>query len=186
MRGKNPLDAVLDVIAEEGAEMSIVMEHHFESDMQMLVRHPLSMIETDGHALATYGPLSEGSPHPRCYGTFPLVFRKYVRGEDRVDETREPGTKILGLEEAIRKSSSFPATKIGLRDRGLIRKGMRADIVIFDPKSISDRATYADPHQYPEGIPYVLVNGEIVIMDGENTGTLAGTIIRGPGYHAIQ
>jgi len=184
MKGKEPLDAVLDVIAEEGAEMSIVMEHHYETDMQMLVRHPLSMLETDGHALATYGPLSEGSPHPRCYGTFPLVFRKYVRGENREEEPREPGTKILTLEEAVRKSTSFPATKLGLRDRGLVREGMRADIVIFDPKTISDKATYASPHQYPEGISYVLVNGKLVIRNGENTELLAGMIIRGRGYRS--
>jgi len=186
MRGKDPLDAVLDVIAEEGAEMSIVMEHHYEKDMQMLVRHPLSMIETDGHALATYGPLSEGTPHPRCYGTFPLVFRKYVRGETREEEPREPGASILTLEDAVRKSSSFPATKLGLRDRGLLRKGMRADVVIFDPKNVSDRATYANPHQYPGGIPYVLVNGKLVIENGENTGILAGMIIRGPGNQSHQ
>jgi len=186
MRRKNPLDATLDVITEEASEISIVIEHHSEKDMQMLLSHPLSMIETDGFALAKYGPLSKGTPHPRSYGTFPLVFRKYVRGETREEEPREPGTKILTLEEAVRKSSSFPATKLGLMDRGLIRTEMRADIVIFNPKTISDKATYAAPHQYPEGILYVLVNGKIVIANGENTQILAGMIIRGPGYRADE
>jgi N-acyl-D-aspartate/D-glutamate deacylase len=182
LKGKSPLDAVLDVIAEEEAYMSIVMEHHFEEDMRKLIVHPLSMIETDGHALAPYGPLGEGSPHPRCYGTFPLLFRKYVRGETRAEEPREPGAKLLTLEEAVRKSTSFPAQKLGLRERGLIREGMFADIVIFDPLTITDKATYANPHQYPEGISYVLVNGEVVVEKGEHTGKLVGKILRGPGH----
>ena len=184
IKGKNPLDAVLDVIAEEEAYMSIVMEHHFEEDMRRLIAHPLSMIETDGHALAPYGPLGEGSPHPRCYGTFPLLFRKYVRGETREDEPREPGAKLLTLEEAVRKSTSFPAQKLGYRDRGQVREGMHADIVIFDPLTITDKATYANPHQFPEGIAYVLVNGQVVVERGEHTGRLPGRILRGPGYAA--
>ena len=184
IKGKDPLDAVLDVIAEEEAYMSIVMEHHFEEDMRRLIAHPLSMIETDGHALAPRGPLGEGSPHPRCYGTFPLLFRKYVRGETRVEEPREPGQKLLSLEEAVRKSTSFPAQKLRFRDRGLVREGMQADIVIFDPLTITDKATYANPHQFPEGIAYVLVNGQVVVERGNQTDRLAGRVLRGPGYAA--
>ena len=182
LRGKDPLDVAFDLIIEEGKNISMVIEHHFEDDMRILIKHPLSMIVSDGSALAPYGPLGEGKPNPRSYGTFPLVIRKYVRGETRKEEPTEVGVKLLSLQEAVRKITSFPAQKLGLKDRGMLREDMWADIVIFDPQTIEDQATYVNPHQYPKGIPYVLVNGQIVIENGEHTGILPGKILRGKGY----
>ena len=182
LRGTDPLDAALDLIVEDGGESHIVVEHHFEDDIRKVVQHPLSIIESDGAAYAPYGALGRERPHPRSYGVFPLTFRKYVRGETREEEPREVGTKLLTLQEAVRKMTTFPAQRAGLRDRGLVREGMCADLVVFDPQAIEDRATYANPHQYPLGIPYVIVNGEVVVDLGEHTGALPGRVLRGPGY----
>ena len=132
------------------------------------------MIASDGR-IQTFG---EGVPNPRSYGTFPLVFRKYVRGETRPDAPEDPGMKILSLPEAVRKMTSYPAQKMGLHDRGMIRESMRADIVIFDPETIAETCTYANPHQYPIGIPFVIVNGEVVIDEGTHTGTRPGMVLR--------
>ncbi|MHA1408337.1 MAG: amidohydrolase family protein, partial [Candidatus Heimdallarchaeaceae archaeon] len=112
-----------------------------------------------------------GKPHPRFYGTFPRIIRKYVKEE-----------KVLELEEAIRKMTSLTAQKVGLFNRGLIREGMWADIVVFDYENIYDRATYEDPHHFSEGIDYVLVNGELVVKEGKQTENLPGKVLRYP-YH---
>ena len=122
---------------------------------------------TDGAALAPYGSLEKMKLHPRCYGAFPLVFRKYVREE-----------QLLTLQNAIRKVTALPAQRLGLKDRGLLREGMWADVVVFDPMQIRDEATLQEPNQYPEGITYVLVNGQIVITEGEHTGALPGKVLR--------
>jgi N-acyl-D-amino-acid deacylase len=180
--GKDPLDAALDLILEEEGKTPIVCELHSEDDMQTLVTHPLSIIESDGFSWAPYGELGKTRPHPRSYGTFPLTFRKYVRGETRKEEPKEIGKSILSLEEAVRKITSFPAQRLGLRDRGMIREGMWADIVIFDPLTIEDQATYANPHQYPKGIHSVMVNGQLVIDEGEHMGTFPGRILRRPDH----
>jgi N-acyl-D-amino-acid deacylase len=186
LRDTDPLAAAMDLMIEEGGEsMHIVAEFHFEDDMRKVIRHPLSMIMSDEYSWAPYGPLGkEARVHPRCYGTFPLTIRKYVRGETRKEEPREVGEKIITLMEAIRKMTSFPAQKLGLWDRGLIREGMCADIVVFDSQIIEDQATYANPHQYPKGLPYVIVNGRLVVENGEHTSELPGKILRGPGYLA--
>jgi N-acyl-D-aspartate/D-glutamate deacylase len=173
-RGVDPIDAVFDLIIENKGPVRIVPEQHFEDDIRKLVLNPLSMIESDG-SIQKYG---EGVPHPRSYGVFPLVYRKYVRGETRKEEPKEVGMKILTLQEAVRKMTSFPAQKLGLKDRGLLRENMWADIVIFDPDTITDQATYADPHQYPTGIPYVIVNGEFVVENEKMTGARPGVILR--------
>jgi N-acyl-D-amino-acid deacylase len=136
------------------------------------------MIVSDGAAYAPYGALGEQRPHPRSYGVFPLVFRKYVRGETRVEEPKEVGAKLLTVQEAVRKMTSFPAQKVGLRDRGLVREGVWADLTMFDPSTVEDRATYQAPHQYPRGIPYVMVNGQLVVERGEHTGALVGKVLR--------
>jgi len=138
-----------------------------EKDVCTVIKHPLSMVGSDGWALAPYGVLGESKTHPRSYGTFPRILRKYVR-ED----------KVLTIENAIRKMTSLPAQKLGLRDRGTLREGMWADVVVFDPKRIADVATYENPHRYPEGIEHVLVNGEIVVDGGEHTGALPGKVLR--------
>jgi N-acyl-D-aspartate/D-glutamate deacylase len=182
-RGTDPIDAAFDLIVEDEAETHIVVAQHNEEDIRKLVQHPLSMIVSDGAASAPYGVLSAERPHPRSYGVFPLVFRKYVRGETRNQEPNEVGSKILTLQQAVLKMTSFPAQKLGLRDRGLVREGMWADLVIFDPLTIEDQATYQAPHQYPKGIDYVLVNGQVVVEHGEHTGALPGRVIKQSSEH---
>jgi N-acyl-D-amino-acid deacylase len=137
-----------------------------DADVERILRHRACMIGSDGTVLK-YG---EGVPHPRCYGTFPRILGVYVRQKG-----------VLSLEEAIRKMTSLPAQRMNLHDRGLLRPGMMADLVIFDPERILDRATFADPHQYPDGIEYVFVNGKMVVERGAMTRQRPGRALRGPG-----
>lgn len=178
LRGVAPsFDIIFDLLLAEGQNMSAHAQLHDEDEMRILVSHPLSMIETD----ASVSVSQEGKTNPRSFGSFPITFRKYVRGEDRADEPLERGKRVLALEEAVRKMTSAPAQRLGLRDRGLVREGMWADLVIFDPEMIADRATYVNPYQYPQGIDHVLVNGHVVIDKGEHSGKLAGQVLR---HHA--
>jgi len=165
----DPFDFVFDLIVEEYASASVILFSMSEDDVRKVLESPFSMVGSDSSARATYGVLSSGKPHPRAYGTFPRVLGKYVREE-----------KVLTLQNAIRKMTSFPAQKLGLKDRGLIKEGMWADITIFDPNKIVDKATFANPHQYPEGIEYVIVNGKIVVEKGEHTKELPGKVLRRP------
>lgn len=167
IKGKDELDAVCDLLLEEEGRVTIVLFMMDDEDIVRVMKSPLQMVATDAWAVAPYGVLGAGKPHPRFYGTYPRVLGRYVREK-----------KVLTLEEAVRKMTSFPAQKLGLRDRGLILEGMWADVVIFDPAKIIDKATYQNPHQYPEGIEYVIVNGKIVIERGEHTGVLPGKILR--------
>jgi len=173
-RGQEPVDAAIDLVLEKGRTFGIIMEFHSEDDLCKLISHPLSSIVSDG-AIQVYG---KEFPHPRTYACFPLIFRKYVRGETREEEPREVGRKTISLQEAVRKITSCPAQVLRLKDRGLLREGMWADIVIFNPHTVTDKATYANPHQYPEGIPYVIVNGQLVIENSKHTGTRPGHVIR--------
>ena len=177
-RGKDPFEAYFDLLVEEEARGMVVGFYYNEEDIRRVLLHPTSMIGSDGYALAPYGPLGKGKMHPRSYGTFPMVFRKYVRGESRKELIYDDGAKLLTLEKAVMKMTSVTAKKLGLKDRGLLKEGMRADIVILDPKRVADRATYLDPYRYPEGIEYVIVNGELVIDEGEHTGSLPGMVLR--------
>lgn len=144
-----------------------------EEDIIILMRHPVTVISTDASAMdnskTSLQQLRDNlsMPHPRGWGTYPKILGKYVRG-----------LKILTLEDAIRKMTSLPAQFLGLQDRGLIREGFWADIVIFNPEKVDNRATYWDPCQYPEGILYVIVNGKIAVDDGKHTGALAGKVLR--------
>ena len=165
-RGQEPLDATLDLMAEENAYVSACFFSMNEDDMRLALAHPLGCVGTDGLAYAPYGPLSQARPHPRSYGTFPRVMGHYVREE-----------KLLSLPEAVRKCTSLPASRLGLTDRGLLREDMWADVTVFDPQTIADTATYANPHQYPVGIAYVIVNGVLTVANGEHTGAGAGTIL---------
>ena len=175
MRGVEPsFEVVFDILLEEGHDLPAHGQLHNEADLRTLVAHPLSMIETD----AAISISETGKANPRGFGSFPIVFRKYVRGEDRAEEPLERGEKILTLQEAVRKMTSLPAQRLGLRERGLIRAGNWADLVIFDPDTIADRTTYANPYQYPVGIDYVLVNGQVAIQNGEHTGRLPGQVLR--------
>jgi N-acyl-D-aspartate/D-glutamate deacylase len=177
-RNQNLIDTAIDLVIERNRTYGVVQQSHFEDDIRLEVADPLLAIGSDG-SIQTFG---EGTPNPRSYTAFPLIFRKYVRGETRPEEPREVGEKILSLQDAVRKLSSCPAQILGLKDRGLLREGYWADIVIFDPQTISDMGTYANPHQYPIGIPYVIVNGQLVIENSEHTSALPGQVLRGPGY----
>ena len=138
-----------------------------EADMNLALQQPWCSIGSDGSALSIEGLLRRGSPHPRNFGTFPRVLGVYVREK-----------KLLTLEEAIRKMTSLNANKLGLRDRGLVREGLAADLCLFDPAKVIDHATYADPFQYNEGIEYVLVNGQLVLDRGQHTGARPGKALR--------
>ncbi|MBS7628136.1 amidohydrolase family protein, partial [Candidatus Bathyarchaeota archaeon] len=175
LMGRKPLEAVLDLLGLGPPFPTIMMEVHSEEDIREVLRHETSMVETDFYS----GPVGIGKAHPRGYGTFPMVFRKYVRGETRLEMPQEKGERLLSLEEAIRKMTSLPMQRLGIWDRGIVRKGMRADITIFDPKKIMDKATYEDPEAYPQGVEYVLVNGQMVVEEGTFTGIRPGTVIRG-------
>ncbi len=163
----NPLDASLDLIIAEENNVSTVMFTICEEDVQTVMRAPFVMVGSDASAKAPYGPMSEGKPHPRAYGTFPRVLGRYVR---------ELG--VLTWEEAVRKMTSLPASKLGLPGRGVLAAGAFADVVVFDPATVADRATYTEPHQFPTGIEYVVVNGTVTVDRGEHTGALAGRVLR--------
>ncbi len=137
-----------------------------EDNLKLALVHPAMMIGTDGWGIATSGPLSGGKPHPRSYGTYPRVLRRYVREEG-----------LLSLEQAIWKMTGLPARKLHWTDRGVLQKGAIADIVIFDAEQIADLATFQDPHRYPEGIPHVIVSGVPVIRQARHTGARPGQIL---------
>jgi N-acyl-D-aspartate/D-glutamate deacylase len=145
-----------------------------ESDIETALRFPWTSIGSDAGAAITPGQMdATGETHPRAYGNFPRVIARYVRE-----------LHVLTLSEAIRKMTSWPATRMRLSDRGMIREGARADVTIFDYDRVRDRATYAQPYLAPEGIDYVLVNGVIVMDHGKHTGARSGQIVRGPGIAA--
>jgi len=170
-RGGDPVEVLFDVLLEEGGSVRAVYFHHQEDDMLYALKQPYTSVGSDGSAVSPDGAYADMHPHPRWYGTFPRVLGRYVR------EMKE-----LTLPEAIRKMTSMNAAKIGILDRGLIREGFRGDVTVFDPDTVIDRATFENPHQYPDGIPYVIVNGVLVLDGGNHTGELPGTVLRGPGY----
>jgi N-acyl-D-amino-acid deacylase len=170
-RGGDPVDDLLDLLIEENGGVATVYFHHSEPDMQYALKQPFTSVGSDGLAMSPDGPLGSTIPHPRSYGTFPRVLGRYVRE-----------LHVLTLEDAVRKMTSANAEKINLADRGLIKVGWAADITVFDPATVADRATFTQPHQYPVGIPYVIVNGQVVLDHGRHTGALPGQVLRGPGY----
>jgi N-acyl-D-amino-acid deacylase len=166
----DPYEFMCDLIIDDESDISHIGFGMNEDTTEMVLRHPLVMLGSDGSSLAPYGPLGKGKPHPRNYGTFPRFLGYYVRER-----------KLLPLPEAIKKVTSKPAAKLGLKDRGSLKQGNFADIVVFDPETIADTATFIDPHRYPEGIDYVLVNGTTVIDHGRHTEKLPGKVLYGPG-----
>jgi N-acyl-D-amino-acid deacylase len=163
----DPLDEFLDLLVEEGGSVSTVYDHHTEKDMNLAMSQPWCSIGSDGVALTVDGALRRGHPHPRSFGTFPRVLGVYVRQKG-----------LLRLEDAVRKMTSQNASKIGVTDRGILRPGNFADITLFDPDRVIDRATYTDPFQYNEGIELVIVNGQIVLENGKHTGARPGRALR--------
>ena len=172
-RGKDPIETLLDILVEDNGFTSCAVFGMQEDDVALALVQPWVAVNNDSSGTAPDGKLGEEHPHPRAYGTFPRILRKYVREEHR-----------LTLEEAIRKFSALPAQRMRLTDRGVLKRGLWADVVVFDPATIADRSTFSAPNQLASGMRWVLVNGVPVIADGQMTGAKPGHVLRGPGYKA--
>lgn len=170
-QNKEPFDALFDLILADRGQTGAIYFMMSEADMRAAMRAPFVSFCTDSGSRATDGPLAGSKSHPRGWGSYPRILGRYVRAE-----------KLLSLENAIHKMTGMPAKRVGLRDRGFLRAGMFADVVIFDPAKVIDKATFEMPNQYPEGIEYVLVNGQLSVDKGTRTAALAGQVLRGPGY----
>ena len=169
--GSDAMDTIFDILIEDGGFTNVAVFAMEESDVALALKQPWTSICNDSQGTSPEGLLATEHPHPRAYGTFPRILRKYVREE-----------KLITLPEAIRKFSALPAQKMGFTDRGVLKEGMAADVVIFDPATIHDVATFQNPNQLSQGMDFVLVNGVPVIADGKMTGKLPGKVLRGPGY----
>jgi len=163
MRQEEPLESVFNLLLDEECAVAMIMFTMAEEDVRTVMCHPATMIGTDGI-------WSHGKPHPRIYGSYPRILGMYVRQEC-----------LLSLGEAVRKMTSFPAQKFGLWKKGIVREGMDADLVIFDPDTVAERSTFQDPHQYPVGLLYVIVNGQVVVDQDRYTGKLAGQVVKRQG-----
>lgn len=168
---KDPLDTVFDLILADRGQTGAIYFMMTEADMRAAMQSPLVSFCTDSGARATDGPMAGSKSHPRGWGSYPRILGRYVRDE-----------KLLSLEAAIHKMTGAPAARVGLRDRGLLREGMFADITIFDPARVIDQATFESPNQFPIGIEYVLVNGKLSVDKGQRTPALSGRVLRGPGF----
>jgi N-acyl-D-amino-acid deacylase len=168
--GKDPVGAIFDVLIQDPTT-EVVAFGMSEPDVVLGLQQPWVSVDNDSSGTSPEGILGEEHPHPRAYGTFPRILRKYVREE-----------KKLTLENAIRKFSALPAQRMRLTDRGVLKQGMWADVVVFDPARVRDLATFENPNQLSEGMEYVLVNGAPVIEGGKMSGALPGKVLRGPGY----
>jgi N-acyl-D-amino-acid deacylase len=169
-RGVHPADVLFDVLLEENGSVPTVFFHHSEPDMQLIMKQPWTSIGSDGSAVNPDGPTGRTHPHPRYYGTFPRVLGRYVRE-----------LKVITLPDAVKKMTSMNADKLGITDRGRLKEGQFADVTVFDQDRVIDRATFEQPHQFPVGIKYVIVNGAVTIDNEQHTGALAGRVIYGPG-----
>ena len=170
-REKSAADTAIDLVIEDGSRVQVVYFLMSEENVAKGIALPWVSFASDAGSLASEGEFLEQSTHPRSYGNFARVLGKYVRDE-----------KVITLADAIRKLTKLPATNLKIRDRGELKQGHYADIVIFDPSKIQDHATFQDPHQYSTGMQHVLVNGVTVLKDGEHTGALPGKVVRGPGW----
>jgi N-acyl-D-amino-acid deacylase len=168
-RKKDPIETIFDLLIED-PEMDVAVFAMSEQDIAYALKQPWVSIDNDSQGTAPDGILGQEHPHPRAYGTFPRILRKYVREE-----------KLLTLQEAIRKFSALPAQRMRFTDRGVLKQGMWADIVVFDPNTIRDVATFENPNQLSVGMRFVLVNGEPVIEEGKMTNALPGKLLRGQG-----
>jgi dihydroorotase/N-acyl-D-amino-acid deacylase len=170
-QGKEPLDAVFDLILADHGQTGAIYFMMSEDDMRTAMQSPFVSFCTDSGARANDGPMAGSKSHPRGWGSYPRILGRYVRDEH-----------LLTLPQAIHKMTGLPAKRVGLRDRGLLLAGSYADITIFDPRTVIDRATFEMPNQHPDGIRYVIVNGQLSVDDGRRTAALAGKPLRGPGY----
>jgi N-acyl-D-amino-acid deacylase len=169
--GKDPMDALFDFLIEDNAFTGVAVFGMSEPDVALALQQPWVSFDNDSSGASPEGILGKEHPHPRAYGTFPRILRKYVREEHK-----------LSLEDAIRKMSALPAQRMRLTDRGVLKTGMWADVVIFDPASVRDVASFENPNQLSQGMEYVLVNGSAVIESGKMTGALPGKVLRGAGH----
>jgi len=174
-RGTDPMDTLFDILVEDQAQTDVAVFAMSEPDIALAAVQPWVSFCNDSSGTSPVGPLAKEFPHPRAYGTFPRVLRKYVREERR-----------MRLEEAIRKFTSLPASRLRLADRGVIKAGMWADVVVFDPQTLTDRATFPAPNQLSVGMEWVLVNGVPVIAQGAATSALPGRVLRGPGFRPSE
>ena len=170
MRGKDPIDTMMDLIAEDESRIGTIYFIMSEDNVKKELAKPWISFGSDEASQAPDAPFTKSNPHPRAYGNFARVLGKYVRDE-----------KVIPMKEAIRRLSGLPATNLGLDHRGFLKEGMFADVVVFDPATIADRATFENPHQYAVGVKHVLVNGVQVIKDGDHTGAKPGRALWGPG-----
>lgn len=170
-RGSDPAETAMDLVVEDNSRVDAAFFLMSEENVALKLARPWISFGSDAGALAREGVFLNSNPHPRAYGNFARVLGRYVREEKR-----------LPLEDAIRRMTSLPAYNTGIRDRGRLAENYFADIVVFDPAAIGDRASFEDPHQYAAGVVHVFVNGEQVLKDGEHTGALPGRVVRGPGW----
>jgi N-acyl-D-aspartate/D-glutamate deacylase len=174
-RGQDPVDTLCDYLADDQGATRVLVTSISEDDIERIVASPTALVGSDGNCVAPYGTVGKGMPHPRFYGTFPRIIHHYVR---------ERGA--LPLELAIHKMTGATARALKLSDRGLLKEGYRADVAIFDPDDFRDRATYADPHQFPSGArTTVIVNGELVVENATHTGALPGRVLRRDASGAV-
>jgi len=171
LRGTSVEDTAMDLVVEDGSRVQVVYFLMSEDNVKRQIRLPWVGFGSDAASMAPEGVFVKTSTHPRAYGNFARVLGKYVRDEH-----------VIPLEEAIRKLTSLPAATLRVKERGQLTPGYLADVVVFDPKTIGDRATYAQPHQYSTGVRHVWVNGVQVLKDGEHTGAKPGRVVRGPGW----
>jgi N-acyl-D-aspartate/D-glutamate deacylase len=171
--GRDPRDVVIDVVIQDRANADCIIAVMDEADVRLALAHPLVSFGTDSPAKGIDGPFSGETSHPRGWGSATRFLGHYVRD-----------LKLLSLEEAIRKMTSFAAAAAGLKDRGLLKEGFPADLVVFDPATVDSRATFERPNQYSQGMPFVAVNGVLVVDGGRLTGAKSGKALRGPGWQA--
>jgi N-acyl-D-amino-acid deacylase len=170
MRGKDPVETIMDLISEDESRIGTIYYLMSEENVKKELAKPWISFGSDEASQAPEGVFLKSNPHPRAYGNFARVLGKYARDE-----------KVIALPEAVRRLSALPATNLGLDHRGFIQDGMFADVVVFDPATIADRATFDKPHQYAVGMKHVFVNGVQVLKDGEHTGAKPGRALAGPG-----
>ena len=170
MRGKDPIQTIMDLVLEDRSRIGTVYFMMDEQNVKKQIRQPWVSFGSDAASMAPEGVFLKSSTHPRAYGNFARLLGKYVREE-----------KVISLAEAVHRLSGLPATNLGLDHRGFIQQGMFADVVVFDPQTIADRATFEQPHQYSVGVKHVFVNGVQVLKDGEHTGSKPGRALWGPG-----
>jgi N-acyl-D-amino-acid deacylase len=175
LRGKSAAETAVDLVAEDGSQVGTIFHSISEDNLRKVLARPWVSFGSDAAALATEPPFTDREVHPRAYGNFARLLGRYVRDE-----------KAIGMAEAVRRLTSLPADNLRIADRGRLKRGLYADLAIFDPSKIADRATYERPHQYAVGMRHVFVNGVQVLRNGEHTGATPGRFVRGPGWRKCK